>query len=127
MRAKKDMVSDLRMERKKFTKMSYLSVILGAGGEKRLKGVVTGDEETGKVDEELASDVEEDKEEVDSDKAEDDIDLGDIGLTLKVGEDRVLGELQNDRCQLKITAIDNILKWLSKDAIAVAPAVVAGA
>lgn len=70
-----------------------LGVILGAGGEKCLKGVVTGDEETGKVDEELASNVKEDKEEVDSDKAKDDIDLGDIGLTLKVGEDRVLGEL----------------------------------
>lgn len=72
---------------------TYLSVIRGARREEGLEGVVTGDEETGKVDEELASDVEKDKEEVDSDQAEDRIDLGDISLTLKVVEDRVLGEL----------------------------------
>lgn len=83
---------------------------MSAWGEKRLKGVITGDQETGKVDEELASNVKEDKEEVDSDKAEDDIDLGDIGLTLKVGKDRVLGELQNDGCQLKIITIDSTVR-----------------
>jgi hypothetical protein len=66
---------------------------VSAGGEERLERVVTGEQETGKVDEELASNVEEDQEEVDSNKAKDDIDLGDIGLTLKVGEDRVLREL----------------------------------
>lgn len=72
---------------------TYLGVIRGTGREESLEGVVAGEEETGKVDEELASDVEEDKEEVDSDQAEDHVDLGDIGLTLKVVEDRVLGEL----------------------------------
>jgi hypothetical protein len=72
---------------------SYLSVILSVGGEEGLERVVTREEETGEVDKELSSDVEEDQEEVDSDEAENDIDLGDIGLTLKVGEDRVLGEL----------------------------------
>lgn len=92
-----------------------------------MEGVVTGNQETGKVDEELASNVKEDQEEVDSDKAEDDIDLGDIGLTLKVGKDGVLGELQNDRCQLKITAIDSTVKWILMKVIAVTPAVVTGA
>lgn len=128
MRVKKDKVSDLRIKRKKVTKKkSYLGVILGARGEERLEGVVTGNQETGKVDEELASNVKEDQEEVDSDKAEDDIDLGDIGLTLKVGEDGVLGELQNDRCQLKITAISSTVKWILMKVIAVTPAVVTGA
>lgn len=72
---------------------TYLSVIRSTRREEGLEGVVTGEEETGKVDEELASNVEEDQEEVDSNQAEDHIDLGDIGLTLKVVEDRVLGEL----------------------------------
>lgn len=98
------------MAGKSLQKLSYLGVVLGARGEERLQGVVTGDQETSKVDEELARDVKEDQEEVDSNKAQDDIDLGDIGLTLKVGKDRVLGELQNDRCQLKLTAIDRTVK-----------------
>lgn len=72
---------------------TYLSVIRSTRREEGLEGVVAGEEETGKVDEELASNVEEDKEEVDSNQAEDHIDLRDIGLTLKVVEDRVLGEL----------------------------------
>jgi hypothetical protein len=77
--------------------ISYLSVILGVGGEEGLEGVVAGNEETGEVSEELASDVEEDEEEVNSDQAEDGVDLGDVGLALKVVEDRVLGELRKDR------------------------------
>lgn len=72
---------------------TYLGVIRGTRREEGLEGVVAGEKETGKVDEELASNVEEDQEEVDSDQAEDHVDLGDIGLTLKVVEDRVLGEL----------------------------------
>lgn len=96
--AKKDKVSNLCVKGEIYKKKTHLGVILSAWGEKCVKGVVTGDQETGKVDEELASNVKEDKEEVDSDKAEDNIDLGDIGLTLKVGKDRVLGELRNSRC-----------------------------
>lgn len=78
---------------------SYLSVILSAGGEEGLKGVVSGDEETGEVDKELSSNVEEDEEEVNSNKAKDDINLGDVRLALKVGQDRVLRELQTKGCQ----------------------------
>lgn len=82
---------------------TYLGVIRGTRREEGLEGVVTWEEETGEVDEELASDVEEDKEEVNSNQAEDHVDLGDIGLTLKVVEDRVLGELskKNDSQQKK--------------------------
>lgn len=72
---------------------SYLSVIRGTRGEEGLERVVAGEKETGEVDEELASDVEEDKEEVDSDQTQDGVDLGNRGLTLKVVEDGVLGEL----------------------------------
>lgn len=72
---------------------TYLSVIRGARGEEGLERVVTGEEETGEVDEELASDVEEDKEEVDTDETQDNVDLRNIGLTLKVVQNGVLGKL----------------------------------
>jgi hypothetical protein len=70
-----------------------LSIICLARGEHGIERVVARNQETGKVDEELASDVEEDQEGVDSDQAEDDIDLRNGGLALQVVEDRVLGEL----------------------------------
>lgn len=58
-----------------------------------MKRVITRDQETGKVNQELASDVEEDEEKVDADKAEDGVDLGDGGLSFEVVEERVFGEL----------------------------------
>jgi hypothetical protein len=70
-----------------------VGVIGLARGEQSLERVVAGDEETGKVDEELASDVEEDEEEVEGTETEDDVDLGDGALLLKVVEGRVLGQL----------------------------------
>jgi hypothetical protein len=73
-----------------------LGVIRSTRREEGLQGVVAGKEETGKVDEELASNVEEDQEEVNSDEAKDHVDLGNTGLTLKVVEDRVLGELSEN-------------------------------
>lgn len=78
-------------------KKTHLSVICGARREQRLQGVVTGDEEASKVDEELAGNVEKDKEEVDTDQAQDRIDLGDVGLALQVIQDGVLGELYTHR------------------------------
>lgn len=72
---------------------SYLSVVGTTGGEESLHGVVTGQEETGQVNQEVASDVEEDQEEVDADQTQDSVDLGDRGLSLQVVQDRVLGEL----------------------------------
>lgn len=79
-----------RLERKSKT---HLSVIGGTGSKESLKRVVAGNQETGKVNEKLASDVEEDKEEVDADQTQDRIDLGDVGLALQVVENRVLGKL----------------------------------
>mgnify|MGYP000288656221 CR=1 FL=1 len=70
-----------------------MGVIGLARGEESLERVVAGDDETGKVDEELAGNVEEDKEEVQGGKTEDNVDLGDRALSLKVVECRVLGEL----------------------------------
>jgi hypothetical protein len=72
---------------------SHLSVIRGARSEEGLERVVTGEEETGEVNEELASDVEENEEEVDADETQDDIDLGDVGLALQVVQNWVLGKL----------------------------------
>ena len=71
-----------------------MGVIGLARGEEGLERVVAGDEEAGKVDEELASDVEEDEEEVEGAETEDDVDLGDGALLLKVVEGRVLGQLE---------------------------------
>jgi hypothetical protein len=58
-----------------------------------MKRVITRDQETGKINQELASDVEEDEEKVDADKTEDGVDLGDGGLSFEVVEEGVFGEL----------------------------------
>jgi len=70
-----------------------LSVIARFCGEQSLERVVGGDRKADGVDEEVGGDVEEDQEEVEGSKAKDDVDLGHIGLPLKVVEGRVLGEL----------------------------------
>lgn len=85
---------------------THLSVIGFAGRKERLKRVVTGDQETSKVDEELASNVEEDKEEVDADQTQDRIDLGDVGLALQVVEDGVFGELYGFLMVSKLHSLD---------------------
>lgn len=72
---------------------SYLGVIRSARSEEGLERVVAGKEETSEVDKELASDVEENKEEVNTDKTQDNVDLRDIGLTLQVVQNGVLGKL----------------------------------
>jgi len=72
---------------------SYLGVIRSARSEEGLERVVTGKEETSEVDKELASDVEENKEEVNTDKTQDNVDLRDVGLTLQVVQNGVLGKL----------------------------------
>lgn len=70
-----------------------LCIILLVVGEERLERVVTGDNEAGKVGQELAAEVEDDKEEVEGADTNDSISLGDTGLLLSVVEERVLGEL----------------------------------
>lgn len=58
-----------------------------------MKRVITRNQETGKVNQKLASNVEEDEEKVDPDKAEDGVDLGDGGLSFEIVEEGVFGEL----------------------------------
>jgi len=70
-----------------------LSIIHLACAEQCVQRIVSGDDEAGKVDQELASDVEEDQEAVDTGKAEEDIDFGNVRLLLEVIEDGVSGEL----------------------------------
>ena len=79
-----------------------LGVIALAGGEKGLEGVVGGDDEAGGVDEELSGNVEEDKEEVEGAEAENNVDLGDVGLLLKLLQLRVLGQLLVELGQVEL-------------------------
>ena len=73
---------------------AYLSVIHLAGAEQSLQRVITWNDESSKVREELASDVEEDEEEVDADEPEEGIDLGHGSLLLEVVQGWVFGQLQ---------------------------------
>ncbi len=70
-----------------------LSIVNLVIAEQCLEGVVSGKDEAGKVDKELASDVEEDEEEVETDKAKEDVDLGDAGLLLEIVERRIPAKL----------------------------------
>lgn len=79
--------------RAKNNQKTHLSVIGSTRREQCLERVVTRDEETSKVNQELAGDVEEDQEEVDTDQTQDRIHLGDVGLALQVAQDGVLGKL----------------------------------
>jgi len=72
---------------------THLSIISRTRGKQGLKRVITRNQETGKVNQELASDVEEDEEKVDADKTKDGVDLGDGGLSFEVVEEGVFGEL----------------------------------
>lgn len=79
-----------------------MGVIALAGGEEGLEGVVGGDDEASGVHEELSSDVEEDKEEVESAEAENNVDLGNVGLLLKLLQLRVLGQLLVELGQVEL-------------------------
>jgi hypothetical protein len=68
----------------------YLGVIGLADAKEGLERVIGRNDETSRVDEELASNVEEDEEEVEGSQAQDDVDLGYRRLLLEVGEGRVL-------------------------------------
>jgi len=70
-----------------------LSVVGFAHAEESLERIVTRDNESSKIGQQLSSDIEEDEEEVDSDKPEEAIDLGKSGLLLKVIQDLILGKL----------------------------------
>lgn len=79
-----------------------LGVIALAGSEEGLEGVVGRDDETSGVDEELAGDVEKDQEEVEGTETENNVDLGDVGLLLKLLELRVLGQLLVELGQVEL-------------------------
>jgi hypothetical protein len=79
-----------------------LGVIALGGGEEGLEGVVGGDNKAGGVDEELSSNVEEDKEEVEGAEAENNVDLGNVGLLLKLLQLRVLGQLLVELGQVEL-------------------------
>jgi hypothetical protein len=73
---------------------TYLCIINLARTEQRIEGIISGDEETSKVDKERAGDVEEYQEEVEAEETKDDVNLGDRGLLLEVVQGRILGELE---------------------------------
>jgi len=64
--------------------------------EQSLKGIVSGYDEAGEVDEELATDVKEDEEEVETDEAEEGVDFWHTGLFLEVVEHRILAKFLID-------------------------------
>jgi hypothetical protein len=83
---------------------TYLCVIDLAGAEQSVQRVVAGNDESGNVDEELASNVEEDEEEVETGKTENGVDLGHGGLLLEVVEGGVLGQLEHAGASVQHTA-----------------------
>jgi hypothetical protein len=86
-----------------------LRVIGLAGAEEGLEGVVGRDDEAGGVDKELSSNVEEDQEEVQGTEAEDDVDLGHIGLLLKLLQLRVLGQLLVELGQVELGCMTEVV------------------
>jgi len=72
---------------------TYLCVIHLASTEQSVQGVVTGQKESGEVNQEFTSDVEEHQEEVEASQAEHGVDLGDAALPLKVIQHLVLRQL----------------------------------
>lgn len=87
------------------TGSTHLSVISLSSGEKGVKGVVRGENEASKVDEQLTGNVKEDQEGVDTAQTKDNVDLWDRGLALKVVKDRVLGELYTEIDSLALVLI----------------------
>lgn len=73
----------------------YLGIINCTCTEQSLQGIVSWDEEPGKVHKELASDIEEDEEKVDADKAEKGVDFRHRSLLFEVVEHMVFGQLFN--------------------------------
>ncbi len=70
-----------------------MGIIGLARTKKRIEGIITGDDESGKVGQELTSNVEEDEEEVACDNPEDDVDLGDRSLLLEIVKEAIFGQL----------------------------------
>ena len=73
---------------------AYLGIIDLARTEQSFQGIVSWDEEPGKIHEEFASDVKENQEKVDADEAEKGIDLRNRSLLFEVVEHGIFGELE---------------------------------
>lgn len=71
--------------------VTYLSIINFASAEKRVQGVVAGNDEPSEVHEEFAGDVEEDEEEIDPNKAKEGIDLRYGCLLLEIVQGGIFG------------------------------------
>jgi hypothetical protein len=82
-----------------------LSVVGFGSGEQSLHGVVTRNDETSQVGEQLAAEVEDDKEEVKSARANNGVDLRNRGLLLQVVESRVFGELTVELAHILLNTI----------------------
>lgn len=76
---------------------AYLGIINLARTEQGFQGIISWDEEPGKVYKKLASNVEEDKEKVDADEAEKCVDLRHRSLLFEVVEHGIFGELYHLR------------------------------
>lgn len=72
---------------------AYLGVINLARTEQSFQGIVSWDEEPGKVHKKLARNIEEDKKKVDADEAEEGVDLRHRSLLLEVVEHGIFGQL----------------------------------
>jgi hypothetical protein len=77
----------------KIGEAAYLNIICGASSEECMEGVITGDNEAGKIDEKLASNVEKHQEEIRPNQAQEGVDFGNRGLSLQVVEHGVFGKL----------------------------------
>ena len=78
-----------------------LRVILLVRAKQRTKGVVSGDDESRNVGQELTAEVEDDQEEVERPQTKHGIGLGDRCLPLEVVERGVLGELRHRSVSIK--------------------------
>jgi hypothetical protein len=83
-------------EKKDIAESTYckpLRVVTLPHAEESLERIVTRDDKSSQVGQQLASDVEENEEEVKSDKPEESIDLGEAGLFLEIIQNLILGKL----------------------------------
>jgi len=90
-----------------------LGIVNAAAGEQSIQGVVCRDDEANGVHKELGSNVEENEEEVQCAKSEDNVDLGYVGVGLKIIEKFVFPELLIKlRNGVLSTVLQRHVEWL---------------
>lgn len=85
-----------------------LGIIRLVGRKQRSEGVVSGDNEAGKVGQEGAAEVQDDQEEVEGAQAKHRIGLGHRRLLLEVGESGVFGELRHRLVRIKPGSLEEV-------------------